>query len=329
MLYRTLALLLAAAVFIPQNAQAQDKQWALTSLSANFMREEPDYAAENGDQVLMGTLVQVVDSSSYWRRIVSPEPYTAWVNRMGLAYITEAQKDEWLKAPRFIVTDDYAFVLENPAKNSQRVTDVVAGDLLRCRMKKNKPLKSKGYYSVETPDGRKGWIPAGSVMLFSDFASRPAPSGEDIVSTAKRFIGVPYMWGGTSAKALDCSGLARTTYFLNGILLPRNASQQAKVGEEVPVDGVRNADFSALQPGDLLFFGNLETRKVTHVGIYIGGGRMIHSSQLVRINSLDPSQPDYYDGAKRLLCSRRILGSMDAGKGIVSIGKSPFYFSQD
>ena len=89
---------------------------------------------------------------------------------------------------------------------------------------------------------------------------------------------------------------------MNGILLPRNASQMVHCGEEVRLD--------EMQRGDLVFFGTPaqdgKPRRVTHVGIYIGDGRIIHSSHLVRVNSLDPSQPDYYENAHKLIAARRL-----------------------
>ncbi|MBP5302638.1 MAG: C40 family peptidase, partial [Bacteroidales bacterium] len=103
--------------------------------------------------------------------------------------------------------------------------------------------------------------------------------------------------------------------------LPRNTSQQVRAG--VPVE------FDSLQPGDLLFFGTPATddklERINHVGIYIGGNRFIHASQLVRISSLDPSEPDYYE--RKPLRARRILGHTDSN-GITSLSKSPWYFIQ-
>ena len=109
---------------------------------------------------------------------------------------------------------------------------------------------------------------------------------------------------------------------MNGILLPRNTSQQVKAGVEVTLD--------ALEPGDLLFFGTPATEekpsRVNHVGIYIGGGRFIHSSQVVRISSLDPAEPDYYE--RKPMHARRIIGHEADGPGVSRLTQSPFYFLQ-
>ena len=109
---------------------------------------------------------------------------------------------------------------------------------------------------------------------------------------------------------------------MNSILLPRNTSQQVRAGVEVGLDG--------LQPGDLLFFGTPATddkpERINHVGIYIGGNRFIHASQLVRISSLDPSEPDYYE--RKPLRVRRILGHTTDNTGPSLLAKSPLYFIQ-
>ena len=106
-------------------------------------------------------------------------------------------------------------------------------------------------------------------------------------------MGVPYLWGGTSTKGVDCSGFTKTVYSLNGIQLLRNASHQARLGEAVEL----NPELSNLKKGDLLFFGSAANdrrpERVTHVGIYLENKRFIHSSGLVRINSLDPKSPVY------------------------------------
>ena len=65
-------------------SQETNHKWAVVEFSANFMREAPDYTAELGDQALMGTVVEILDKSGYWVKIKRPEPYTAWVNEMGL-----------------------------------------------------------------------------------------------------------------------------------------------------------------------------------------------------------------------------------------------------
>ena len=165
-------------------------------------------------------------------------------------------------------------------------------------------------------------------------------AGKAVVETAMRFVGTPYLWGGMSPDGFDCSGLVRFAYFMNGFMLPRNADQMALCGRPVPVfraaaegnedscgndAGHKDSKLSengfsekrmfcadSLKTGDLLFFGRRGTDgakdRITHVGLYVGDGRMVHSSQIVRVNSLVPGELDFYENAGRLLSAVRIIG---------------------
>ena len=105
---------------------------------------------------------------------------------------------------------------------------------------------------------------------------------ENIVKTAKRFIGTPYRWGGESAgRGFDCSGLTMTVYRLNGLDLPRNSRSQFRVGTPIR----RNA----LRRGDLVFFSTNGRNRVSHVGVYTGQGNFIHApgrGKRIRTSSL-------------------------------------------
>lgn len=120
----------------------------------------------------------------------------------------------------------------------------------------------------------------------------------DLVVNALSFLGVRYRYGGDSARTgFDCSGFVRYVYQETlGLVLPRNAASQSRVGEKVAE--------SQLRPGDLVFFNTLR-RAFSHVGIYIGNGEFIHSprpGQSVRIESLDaPYWARRFDGARRIV----------------------------
>jgi cell wall-associated NlpC family hydrolase len=112
----------------------------------------------------------------------------------------------------------------------------------------------------------------------------PASHGlrNEIVATARRFVGLPYRWGGTSAKnGFDCSGLVMAVYHLNGITLPRTSKEQYRVGKSLPQND--------LSEGDLVFFDITGRNRVSHVGIYVGGGKFIHApgrGKTIRTDSL-------------------------------------------
>ncbi|MGN0202691.1 MAG: NlpC/P60 family protein [Candidatus Cryptobacteroides sp.] len=332
-----LCTILLMLLSIPAAARGPVKrEMAITDLSANMIREVPDYAGELGDQALMGTVVEILDRDGYWVKIRTPEPYVGWVNEMGLAMKSEEEIDLWLSSPRYICTALLTHIYSEPYEGSAFVSDLVLGDILLKVLRENgKALGRKGFLAVETPSGKRGYVRQEELLDLEAWADErletqendPERFREDLVRTAGCFNGVPYMWGGTSTKNVDCSGLTRTVFFANGILLPRNASQQIRTGEDLPVPCTEGrADYSVLMPGDLIFWGRQasgeQPEKATHVGICVGGGRFIHSSQVVRTN-------DALSYPRLPLRGRRIVGQADKkGSGIISVRRSPYYFKQ-
>lgn len=106
---------------------------------------------------------------------------------------------------------------------------------------------------------------------FAAFSASASAMRDSIVSKARGQIGTRYKLGGTSPnRALDCSGLVKYVMSALDMMLPRTARQQATVGQEIP------KDLASLKPGDLLTFGR--GKKISHIGIYVGDGRMVHAS---------------------------------------------------
>ena len=331
-------------LLIALTASGQSKRMAVTALSENMMRLKPDYESPLETQSLMGTIVEIIGEEGYWRQVVTPEPYTAWCTNLGLVEMTAEQINEYKAAPKYICTAHHSGVYASPSVNGKRLSDLSMGNLVRVVYtagKKPKPSVRKKWAEVMLPDGRKGWTPAGDLATFAEWAVKQQITADNIVNTALKFEGTPYLWGGASSKGLDCSGLVRLTFMMNGHLLPRNASQQVNYGREIIMEcdhsigadsdkfyGEMTKRIKNLQPGDLVFFGTpgtvLTKERITHVGIYIGNGKIIHASHKVRINSLIPGEKDYYENSHRLLKARRYIGWQ--GKGMLPIIQSPSYF---
>lgn len=352
----------AATTQASQDGQpAGTKRMAVTALSENMMRAMPDYESALETQSLMGTIVEIVAEDGYWRQVNTPEPYTAWCTNLGLVEMTPEEINAYKDAPKYICTSMHSGVYAAPSPNSRRLSDLSMGNLVRIvfadgtagartkavkaegkKAKASSKISKKGkFVEVMLPDGRKGWTPSADVADFTEWTDRQRLTPDNIVKTAMLFEGTPYLWGGASSKGLDCSGLVRLTFFMNGHLLPRNASQQVLNGREIimecdhsitPDSDLFHSEMvkrtQHLQPGDLVFFGSPETfwakEKITHVGIYIGGGKIIHASHKVRINSLIPGQKDYYENSHRLLKARRYTNWQ--GIGLTPIIHSRAYF---
>lgn len=324
-----LGLLMAAAAF------GQEKRMAVVETSTCYMRLHPDYESALETQELMGTVVEIVGEDGYWREIVSPQPYKAWTTEKTLVEMTPEQLKEYEDADKYIFTGLYGHIYIEPEVESATLCDLVGGDVMRVALNKKGKAVMKGKMAqVVLPSGRTGWVCKNNVRLLGERVNiRKGDSSEGLVSPEQleRVIsnawllrGVPYLWGGMSSKGVDCSGLVRISFLMNDILLPRNASQQIFCGKEIEVvrhdiEGVTetevketyNAEKAAvairnLERGDLVFFGNTQTKRITHVGIYLGDGEIIHASHMVRINSLIPGTYNYYENAHRLIKACRL-----------------------
>lgn len=331
------------ALVLGTSAIAQERQMAVVNTSAIYMRQQPDYESALETQELMGTVVEIVGKQGYWREIVSPQPYRAWATDKCLVEMSKEEIEAYEAAPKVIFTELYGHVYSSPSKSSQTICDLVGGDILRVADHKSVYGKGKlkgRWTGVLLPSGASGYVPSRELKIHEGFISLAQGEGsaesidamttEAMIAEAYKLLGCPYLWGGMTAKGVDCSGLVRISYLMNGILLPRNASQQIKCGDRVPMDvdtsfwdeDVRNAAPEALKEemkrrtgnlerGDLVFFGTPAATpegkdRITHVGIYLGNGDMIHSSHMVRMNSLFPDSRQYYENSWRLLGAIRL-----------------------
>ena len=188
------------------------------------------------------------------------------------------------------------------------VSDLVAGDILELTAEQG------NFYEIAYPDGRSAFVPKTDAKPYKTWLADLDVDGEELVMTGEKLMGLPYLWGGTSPKGVDCSGFTKTVYFLNGMVIPRDASQQVHTG--VLVDSTRN--FENLVAGDLLFFGRPATdstkERVIHVGMWIGDHKFIHSMGDVHISTMDTTATDFDEyNYNRYLRTKRILNEKDKG----------------
>lgn len=288
------------------DASLGEELYGISCLSVASARLQPEHKAEMGSQVLLGHVVRLWKRSANpvyaWYLAQADDNYLSWLQKGTFVGCTREQAEAWKSSPLLIVTVLEDCILEQPRPDAQPVSDVVICDLVR------KTGEVGGWYKVELPDGRSGFLRKRSAQDYERWKQERQPTARNIERTARRFIGRPYLWGGNSPKGFDCSGFTQTVFFLNGIGLQRDSSKQAEQGVAVPLD----AELSRLKQGDLLFFGLPGHRggpeRVVHVGIYLSDKLFIHSSERVKISSLDPQSPARDENRIRtLLRARRLL----------------------
>lgn len=289
-----------------------DRIWGIATLSVSNLRALPGHASEMVSQVLMGTPLKILEYKSGWYRVQAPDTYIGWMEGSGLVRKTVDEMDQWKNSKRYIYRPISGNVFAGKKRSREVVSDLIMGNLLEV------DAEVKGYLKIRLPDGRTGFVKKSECISWEEFNSRK-PQAQEIIQIAKQLMGVPYLWGGTSSKSVDCSGLIKTAYFSQGIILARDASQQALYGDHPDIN-----DLHTFEPGDLLFFGK-DIQRITHVGLYMGDGKFIHASGLVRVNSLDRNDPAYSPSARESLVSgSRILNSLQT-EGIHLLKDHPWY----
>ena len=301
-------------------AELKGKIHGLVTISVANIRSNARHSAELATQATLGTPVHILKREGDWVLIQTPDKYISWVDYGAIVSYTEQEFLDWKKAPKIIFSQTMGYVYDLPHNTSQVVSDIVAGSILEYIG------EEKGFYQVRFPDGREGFVLKSEATDYDTWISNLNTTEDTLVETSKKFLGLPYLWGGTSTKGVDCSGFTKTVYFLNAMVIPRDASQQVHTGKEI--DSVKN--FSALQKGDLLFFGRKRTdstkEKVVHVGMWIGNSEFIHSSGAgrVQIGSIDSAAANYDAfNVDRYLRSKRLLKEEDTA--LLNLANTPIF----
>ena len=240
------------------------------------MHAEARVSSAQISQRLAGHAVTVLFTEGEWMRVRGEDDYEGWMHR-GYADVPG----------------------EPPARSAE------------CRLS----------LGCVVHDRQQGWsraLPLGAWLRPSeqvvagyalDAAGRELALPRDpsaIATTAvERFAGTPYQWGGISPWGADCSGIAQTAFWLHGVVLPRDAWQQAAVGRDA------GSAVSQWNAGDLLFFTDRADQRITHVGISLGGARMVHLG-LGRggyaIEQLDDRDDEYVTSLmSRFVVARRVI----------------------
>jgi cell wall-associated NlpC family hydrolase len=237
---------------------------ALITVGIADMRSEPVDGAELVDQAHLTETVTVLGSRADWRYVQGPDQYLGWVRADQLFEIPGPNNSG-------IVAVLLADVHQRPSRSSAVIERLPAGtrppqifEAVRAGEAHRPewgevPLRRD---VTQTP-ARSGFLAVADTTRDGEVESR-YPTPGDYLKTAESFIGVPYLWGGTTALGLDCSGFVQQVYRLNGVALPRDADQQAMLGRKV----------AEARAGDLMFFG---AESVTHVALATSATEFIHA----------------------------------------------------
>jgi cell wall-associated NlpC family hydrolase len=211
-------------------------------------------------QLLMGEHFTILEEKEDWLRIrIAHDNYECWISNKQFAAIREKTFEELQAGAKTRINELFSLVVD---KSSRQAIPVVMGSVL--------PFYSADTFRLEE---NRSYEYEGSVAFDTK------PDVKNILQTAELFLNAPYMWGGRSCWGIDCSGLTQVVFSVNGLQLPRDAYQQAEIGN--PLSFVEEAE-----PGDLAFFDN-EEGKITHVGIIIEGNQILHASGKVRVDRFD------------------------------------------
>jgi gamma-D-glutamyl-L-lysine dipeptidyl-peptidase len=252
-------------------------------------------------QAIYGSNVTLLTARGEWSRIQTADRYKGWIPSRHLRLI---QNGTGYATSGVIVQVEslFANIYREPdvTRHKPVVTIpfesrlVVIPDEAGQDAKKAQGKGSHdGWLQVRLPDKSSAWVQSGDVVADPKPLSIP-----ESIELAKRFLGIPYLWGGSSSFGYDCSGFTQMLMRSRGVNMPRDADKQAAWTGAIPLDR------KALQPGDLLFFGS-SAKAITHTGMYIGDGQFIHDSTnghpVVQIGRLD-DQP----WTQLLVASRRV-----------------------
>lgn len=241
----------------------------LTSLQA-----QPAWQSEQLNQLLAGQSLEILQEQEIWGYVRQADGYLGWAY---LPYLTPARP----LSCTHLVTAPCVILRSEPEEESAQTGRILGGTLV-TRIDIQEDWAWVTVFDGNPQDHpaqiRPGWMPLAGLRSLEHLPQTADERRNRMVADAQTLIGVPYLWGGSSANGIDCSGFAQLLHRWVGISIPRDADSQFLAGK--PVE-------PPFQPGDLLFFGEKDTdQHITHVGVSTGGWNILHSSR--RRNGVGP-----------------------------------------
>lgn len=237
------------------NAETHPRLHVATNLTGLY--EHPTFGMPLSSELYYGTMLEVLDEGGNWVFTRQADGYLGWAYR---PYLEEGKSPQDADS---LVLEPVVEVRAEPDPASGVVTRLVSGTAVSVEEKR----KDWAYVRAN----REGWVPSSSLRAMTELPESIEAKRELMIRDAMRMVGVPYLWGGTSGNGIDCSGFARLLHRWVGVQIPRDADMQHQAA--FPVE-------PPFEVGDLFFFGEGGSeRNITHVGMSLGGWRMIHSSR--------------------------------------------------
>jgi hypothetical protein len=270
------------------------------------IHRDPDPSSELVTQALMNTPVTVGEVSGDWTYVTLPD-YSGWMvtNEIETPIVhgyCEGEGACGVTLPYSIVVTTPHAKLYQHAESAETLAEVYLSTVLPYI-----DLAHPQRLRVALPSEAEGWLARADVEVRSNTELFPQQEMAVVISYAKDFLGVPYLWGGTSWRGIDCSGLVQLCYRMGGYSLPRDAEPQYGA---LPHD----IQCEHMQAGDLIFFGH---KQITHVALALNKHEYIHAEgqqyNQVTINSLDKVHPAYLDLAERIWGIKRVVHERNKG----------------
>jgi len=226
------------------------------STSLTGLYEQPTFGMPLSSELYYGAELEILDEQDRWVFTRQKDGYLGWVYKPYLADGFAAKATHLVIAPS-------CELRAQPDATSEITTRILSGTSIVMEEIHGKWAKVRA--------NKTGWIPSSLLRAFRDIPESIEEKRKMLIEDAKRMIGVPYLWGGTSGNGIDCSGFARLLQRWIGIDIPRDADMQHAAAK--PIE-------PPFEVGDLFFFAeSASKRKITHVGMSLGGWKMIHSSR--------------------------------------------------
>lgn len=249
------------------------------------MYSRPTEKSDVVSQAMYGNNVKLLEARGEWSRIQTADRYRGWTPSRYLRTVLTG--DGYATAGSTVQVESiFANIYAEPdvTKHKPVITVPFETKLELAPAKSGEKGKAANadpprWLQVRLPGQTNAWIQSGDVV--TDVKPLTIPES---IELGKRLLGIPYLWGGRSSFGFDCSGFTQMLVWSRGIIMPRDADQQAAWS------GVAQVERADLQPGDLLFFGS-SLKDITHTGMYIGEGQFIHDTTndhpVVQISRLD------------------------------------------